>query len=244
MIPKNDGLPNAFRHSRNVEFIRRSILPNLLFCILFLFAGCGRTWIDEQDGSDRSVMTGYFYVWNGFVKGITVKNLSTGKSYSNSFYGWGKEFFPQNKILMFGAVGNLEPGTYAVTSLLAYGGITAELPVPEDVIKFEVGRSQIVYVGDIIVGFLKQGITEQDAAEKFRGQAPVVKIFPSRHPGFNSSLAVLMWKEPPTEGYREGERYFLDYFISRKDSIPRWARIAEDRRIQLEVLKKKGQPGS
>ena len=132
------------------SFIYRMLWASL--CLL-LISGCGRSWVADQRNPEYSAVTLYAQFFNGFFKEIGFRNLDTGRRYSNTRVGWGKEFFPPGDRLSFAMVANLPPGRYVLDWFRYYQGSvdrTLEVEVLDPGGAFEVGPGQIVYLGGAV----------------------------------------------------------------------------------------------
>jgi len=200
---------------------------------------CGTTLIKDQKTDDMSAVTMYMAVNRNIIEGVAIKNLTTGEVFYNKQYGWGKEYFPDQKRLSFLSIGNIGRGTYCLHKVVFWyfpPGETRkkniELLVPDDTFRFVVSPGDILYLGDIhftIFAPQADAAAVDTMAQDLRNRKFAVKSFKAVLPVVNTENRVLYINgvEPTSApGLRQGEESFLRFFISKGSSVSGWAAIA------------------
>lgn len=207
--------------------------PIIILLSALLLSQCGTTLIADQERADLSVATMYLDFVPGFVKDAFFINRETGKEYANSRYGWGKEFFPREHRFSFFALGNLPAGTYELTRLQVYHiSSTKMLAIPKDALVFTVAANEIKFLGQVTIT-----LTDSPASPTVStGRRKTTALSNSAGQNFQIS------HEDAPDGndrFRDGEEFFLEFFISKKNALPRWTELAKKRLAEIEILKSK-----
>lgn len=203
--------------------------------------GCGRTLISEQSSPKLSAVTMYCSVNGHVLEGVSIKNLKTGNVYYNKKYGWGKEFFPKDREFSFLSIGNVESGTYSLNKVIFWyfppgknDKVNVDIVIPDDIFQFVITDTDILYLGDFRLFILSlppdhPSLIDKIGQLKAKGYSAKVFSTSLRHLVAPADILYINGTEPSEANKfaRPGEEFFWRFFISKKSSIPHWAKISE-----------------
>lgn len=218
----------------------------LFFCVLVpLITGCSSFFISSQAGEEFSAVTMYVELKSTILEEVEITNIKTGKKYSSKQNGFGKEYFMPTRAYSKIILDNVPSGNYYISrvevwTIVKKKRVDLELVVPSDVCFFEVKPNDILYLGEITFLIMKSEeatanfnkLGKEINADKEILRSKVfnerVRLVENKYAAFENKTGYMHRYFPDGRKFlREGEREFLNYFIS--ENFGGWSEIARNK---------------